>query len=242
MLKRVIESRWLTASGVVGFYPANTVNDDDIEVYRDESRKEVLFTWRGLRQQGVKREGVDNKCLADYIAPKSSGILDYIGLFAVTAGLGVEKKEREFEKAGDDYSAIMLKSLADRLAEAFAEALHARVRKDLWGYVPAEALTNEERIAERYQGIRPAPGYPACPEHVVKREMFDVLDGGDIGMLLTESYAMYPAASVSGFYFSHPQSQYFSVGTIGEDQVEDYVARSGRSLEDVRRTLAPSLG
>ena len=242
MLKRVIESRWLTASGVVGFYPANAVNDDDIEVYRDESRKEVLFTWRGLRQQGVKREGVDNKCLADYIAPKSSGILDYIGLFAVTAGLGVEKKEREFEKAGDDYSAIMLKSLADRLAEAFAEALHARVRQDLWGYVPAEALTNEEMIAERYQGIRPAPGYPACPEHVVKREMFEVLDGGDIGMLLTESYAMYPAASVSGFYFSHPQSQYFNVGTIGEDQVEDYVARSGRSLEDVRRTLAPSLG
>ena len=242
MLKRVIESRWLTASGVVGFYPANAVNDDDIEVYRDESRKEVLFTWRGLRQQGVKREGVDNKCLADYIAPKSSGILDYIGLFAVTAGLGVEKKEREFEKAGDDYSAIMLKSLADRLAEAFAEALHARVRKDLWGYASAEDLTNEEMIAERYQGIRPAPGYPACPEHVVKREMFEVLDGGDIGMLLTESYAMYPAASVSGFYFSHPQSQYFNVGTIGEDQVEDYVARSGRSLEDVRRTLAPSLG
>ena len=242
MLKRVIESRWLTANGVVGFYPANSVNDDDIEVYRDESRKEVLFTWRGLRQQGVKREGVDNKCLADYIAPKSSGILDYIGLFAVTAGLGVEKKEREFEKAGDDYSAIMLKSLADRLAEAFAEALHARVRKDLWGYASAEDLTNEEMIAERYQGIRPAPGYPACPEHVVKREMFEVLDGGDIGMLLTESYAMYPAASVSGFYFSHPQSQYFNVGTIGEDQVEDYVARSGRSLEDVRRTLAPSLG
>ena len=242
MLKRVIESRWLTANGVVGFYPANTVNDDDIEVYRDESRKEVLFTWRGLRQQGIKREGVDNKCLADYIAPKSSGIADYIGMFAVTAGLGVEKKEREFEKAGDDYSAIMLKSLADRLAEAFAEALHARVRRDLWGYASAEALTNEEMIAERYQGIRPAPGYPACPEHVVKREMFEVLDGSDIGMLLTESYAMYPAASVSGFYFSHPQSQYFNVGTIGEDQVEDYVARSGRSLEDVRRTLAPSLG
>ena len=242
MLRRVIESRWLTANGVVGFYPANTVNDDDIEVYRDESRKEVLFTWRGLRQQGVKREGVDNKCLADYIAPKSSGIADYIGLFAVTAGLGVEKKEREFEQAGDDYSAIMLKSLADRMAEAFAEALHARVRRDLWGYASAETLTNEEMIAERYQGIRPAPGYPACPEHVVKREMFEVLDGDDIGMMLTESYAMYPAASVSGFYFSHPQSQYFNVGTIGEDQVADYVARSGRSLEDVRRTLAPSLG
>ncbi len=242
MLKRVIDSRWLTASGVVAFYPANTVNDDDIEVYRDESRTEVLFTWRGLRQQGTKREGVDNKCLADYIAPKSSGIADYIGLFAVTAGLGVEKKEREFEKAGDDYSAIMLKSLADRLAEAFAEALHARVRTDLWGYAPAEALSNAEMIAERYQGIRPAPGYPACPEHVVKRDMFDVLDGDDIGMVLTESYAMYPAASVSGFYFSHPQSQYFNVGTIGDDQVEDYAARSGRPLADVRRTLAPSLG
>ena len=242
MLRRVIDSRWLTANGVVGFYPANTVNDDDIEVYRDESRKEVLFTWRGLRQQGIKREGVDNKCLADYIAPKSSGVADYIGLFAVTAGLGVEKREQAFEKAGDDYSAIMLKSLADRMAEAFAEALHARVRTDLWGYVPTEALTNEDMIAERYQGIRPAPGYPACPEHVVKRDMFDVLDGEDIGMMLTESYAMYPAASVSGFYFSHPQSQYFSVGTIGEDQVEDYAARSGRTLVDLRRTLAPSLG
>lgn len=242
MLKRIIDGRWLTANGVVAFYPANTINDDDIEVYQDESRDKVLFTWRGLRQQGVKREGVDNKCLADFIAPKSSGKTDYIGLFAVTAGVGVEKKEQEFQKANDDYSSIMFKSLADRMAEAFAEALHARVRQDLWGYAPQENLSNEDMIKEKYQGIRPAPGYPACPEHVVKRDMFDVLDGADIGMMLTESYAMHPAASVSGFYFSHPQSQYFNVGTIGEDQVRDYAMRSGRTEEDVKRTLAPNLG
>ena len=242
MLKKMIDGRWITANGVVGFYPANTVNDDDIEVYQDETREKVLFTWRGLRQQGVKREGVDNKCLADYIAPKSSGVMDYIGLFAVTAGIGVEKKEQAFEKAQDDYSAIMFKSLADRCAEAFAEALHARVRTDIWGYVTDESLSNEEMIAEKYQGIRPAPGYPACPEHVVKRDMFQVLDGADIGMMLTDSFAMHPAASVSGFYFSHPQSQYFNVGMIGDDQVSDYVKRSGRSEQDVRRSLAPSLG
>jgi len=242
MLKSIIDGRWLTANGVLSFYPANQVNDDDIEVYRDESRAEVLFTWRGLRQQGVKREGVDNKCLADFIAPRDSGVIDYIGLFAVTAGLGIEKKEAEFIQKQDDYSAIMFKSLADRLAEAFAEALHARARQDLWGYAPDESLTNVELIAEKYQGIRPAPGYPACPEHVVKKEMFDVLQAQDIGMVLTESYAMHPAASVSGFYFSHPQSQYFSVGLIGEDQLRDYVARSGRSEQDVRRSLAPVIG
>jgi 5-methyltetrahydrofolate--homocysteine methyltransferase len=242
MIKRIIDGRWLTANGVVSFYPANSVNDDDIEIYQDETREKVLFTWRGLRQQGIKREGVENKCLADFIAPKSSGVMDYIGLFAVTAGIGVDKKEKEFEQANDDYSSIMFKSLADRMAEAFAEALHARVRTDLWGYVPDESLTNEQMIKEAYIGIRPAPGYPACPEHVVKREMFEVLDGADIGMMLTESYAMHPAASVSGFYFSHPQSQYFSVGPIGEDQVEDYVKRSGRTAADVKRTLAPSLG
>jgi 5-methyltetrahydrofolate--homocysteine methyltransferase len=242
MIKRIIDGRWLTANGVVSFYPANTVNDDDIEIYQDETREKVLFTWRGLRQQGIKREGVENKCLADFIAPKSSGVMDYIGLFAVTAGIGVDKKEKEFEQANDDYSSIMFKSLADRMAEAFAEALHARVRTDLWGYVPDESLTNEQMIKEAYVGIRPAPGYPACPEHVVKREMFEVLDGADIGMMLTESYAMHPAASVSGFYFSHPQSQYFSVGPIGEDQVEDYVKRSGRTAADVKRTLAPNLG
>ncbi|ALM85061.1 methionine synthase [Bordetella sp. N] len=242
MLKRIIEGRWLTANGVVGFYPANRVNDEDIEIYADESREKVLFTWRNLRQQGVKREGVSNKCLADYIAPKESGKLDYIGLFAVTAGLGIEKKEAEFEAAQDDYSGIMLKALADRLAEGFAECLHARVRRDLWGYVADETLDNEALIAEKYVGIRPAPGYPACPEHVVKRELFDTLEGDDVGITLTESYAMFPASSVSGFYFSHPDSQYFNVGTIGEDQLNDYVQRSGRTAEDVRRTLAPNLG
>ncbi len=241
MLKKIIEGRWLTASGVVAFYPANTVNDEDIEVYRDESRSEVLFTWRNVRQQTVKREGVDNKCLADYIAPKSSGVADYIGLFAVTGGLGIEKHDQAFLDDNDDYSSIMLKSIADRLAEGFAECMHARVRRDLWGYVPDEDLSNEEIIAEKYQGIRPAPGYPACPEHVVKKDMFEVLEAEEIGMQLTEGYAMYPASSVSGFYFSHPQSQYFNVGNIGDDQVKDYVQRSGRDEEDVRRTLASTL-
>ncbi|OXR50808.1 MULTISPECIES: methionine synthase [unclassified Pusillimonas] len=242
MLRKIIDGRWLTANGVVAFYPANTVNDDDIEIYTDESRSEVLFTWRNVRQQGVKREGVDNKCLADFIAPKSSGVADYIGMFAVTGGLGIEKWEAEFERQNDDYSVIMLKALADRFAEAFAECLHARVRTDLWGYVPAEALDNEAMIAEKYQGIRPAPGYPACPEHIVKKEMFRVLDADDIQMQLTDSYAMYPASSVSGFYFSHPQSQYFNVGNIGADQLADYVQRSGRPEDDVRRTLSSILG
>jgi 5-methyltetrahydrofolate--homocysteine methyltransferase len=241
MLKKIIEGRWLTASGVVAFYPANTVNDDDIEIYRDESRSEVLFTWRNVRQQTVKREGVDNKCLADYIAPKETGIADYIGMFAVTGGLGIEKHDKAFLDDNDDYSSIMLKSIADRLAEGFAECLHARVRRDLWGYVADEALSNEDIIAEKYQGIRPAPGYPACPEHVVKKEMFEVLEAEEIGMQLTEGYAMYPASSVSGFYFSHPMSQYFNVGNIGEDQVQDYVRRSGRDEEDVRRSLASTL-
>ncbi|HEY7804622.1 MAG TPA: methionine synthase [Orrella sp.] len=242
MLKRMVDGRWLTANGVVAFYPANTVNDDDIEVYTDDSREEVLFTWRGLRQQGVKREGVTNKCLSDFIAPKSSGVKDYIGLFAVTAGVGIQKKEQEFDKAQDDYSAIMFKSLADRLAEAFAEALHARVRRDLWGYASDETLSNDELIAEKYVGIRPAPGYPACPEHVVKRDMFDVLRADDIGMELTESFAMDPAASVCGFYFSHPESQYFNVGLIGEDQLRDYQERSARTEKDLRSSLAPVIG
>ncbi|MFC3337579.1 methionine synthase [Paracandidimonas soli] len=242
MLKKIIEGRWLTANGVVAFYPANTVNDDDIEVYRDETRSEVLFTWRGVRQQGVKREGVDNKCLSDFIAPRDSGVMDYIGMFAVTGGLGIEKHIERFEAAGDDYSSLMLKALADRFAEGFAECLHARVRRDLWGYVPDEALDNEALIAEKYQGIRPAPGYPACPEHVVKQDMFRIMECEEIGMELTEGYAMYPASSVSGFYFSHPGSQYFNVGNIGADQLADYVQRSGRDESDVRRTLVGVLG
>lgn len=241
MLRKIIDGRWLTASGVVAFYPANTVNDEDIEVYRDETRSEVLFTWRNVRQQTAKREGVDNKCLADFIAPKDTGITDYIGLFAVTGGLGIEKYEKQFADANDDYSGILLKSLADRFAEGFAECMHARVRRDLWGYAADENLGNDELIAEKYQGIRPAPGYPACPEHVVKKDMFRVLDAEEIGMQLTEGYAMYPASSVSGFYFSHPASQYFNVGTIGSDQVLDYVRRSGRDEDDVRRTLATAL-
>ena len=242
MLKKIIDGRWLTANGVVAFHPANTVNDEDIEVYRDESRSEVLFTWRNLRQQGVKREGVDNKCLADYIAPRDSGVADYIGLFAVTGGLGIEKHVERFEAEGDDYSSLMIKALADRFAEGFAECMHARVRRDLWGYAADEGLDNEALINEQYQGIRPAPGYPACPEHVVKRDMFRVLECDEIDMQLTDAYAMMPASSVSGFYFSHPKSQYFSVGVIGQDQLADYVRRSGRSEEDVRRTLGGALG
>ncbi len=245
MLKRLIEGRWLSAQGIAAFYPANTVNDDDIEIYSDESRKEVLFTWRGLRQQNEKpmRDGVaqPNRCIADFIAPKSSGIADYIGLFAVTSGLGVEKKEQAFMADHDDYSAIMLKALADRLAEAFAECLHERVRKDLWGYAAHEGLSNEDLIAEKYQGIRPAPGYPACPDHTVKRAMFDALGAGNIGMALTESLAMMPAASVSGFYLSHPESVYFNVGKVGDDQLADYATRSGQDASMLKRSLAALL-
>ncbi len=241
MLKRVIEGRWLQANAVVGFYPANTINDDDIEVYDDETRSRVLFTYRTLRQQGEKREGISNKALADFIAPKSSGVADYIGMFAVTAGLGIDKKERQFEAEHDDYSSIMLKSIADRLAEAFAEYMHERVRQDLWGYVPQESLSNEELIKEKYTGIRPAPGYPACPEHTVKSDMFEVLGAADVSMALTESLAMTPAASVSGFYFSHPDSDYFNVGKIDTDQLMDLAKRSGRSEEELRRALAPNL-
>ncbi|CAM5213585.1 Methionine synthase OS=Castellaniella defragrans OX=75697 GN=HNR28_001472 PE=3 SV=1 [Castellaniella defragrans] len=241
MMKRIVEGRWLTANGVVAFYPANSINDDDIEIYRDETRREVLLTWRGVRQQTQKRSGVDNKCMADFVAPKDSGVTDYIGMFAVTGGLGIEKHIDQFQKEGDDYSIIMLKALADRLAEGFAETLHARVRRDLWGYVPDEALSNEDVIAEKYQGIRPAPGYPACPEHIVKRDMFRVLDCGEIDMELTEGFAMMPASSVCGFYFSHPQSKYFNVGNIGADQVADYARRTGRDEDDVRRTLASVL-
>jgi 5-methyltetrahydrofolate--homocysteine methyltransferase len=256
MLQRLVEGRWLTASGVVGLYPANSVNDDDIELYTDESRSQVAMTWYGLRQQAEKQaiEGPDGKkvlrpsrCLADFVAPKldgtgkPSGLADYVGVFAVTAGLGVEKKEKYFMDDHDDYSAIMLKALADRLAEAFAEALHHRVRTDLWGYAADEGLSNEELIAEKYRGIRPAPGYPACPDHSVKRDLFRLLQGEDIGMGLTESLAMTPAASVSGFYLAHPQSTYFNVGKIGEDQLQDLAARRGEPASALQRLLAPNL-
>jgi 5-methyltetrahydrofolate--homocysteine methyltransferase len=245
MLKRLIEGRWLTANGVLGFWPANAVNDDDIELYTDESRSQVAMTWYGLRQQTVKEvvEGQQrpSRCLADFIAPKGVAP-DYIGMFAVTAGIGSEKKERYFLEDHDDYSAITLKALADRLAEAFAEALHERVRRDLWGYAPDESLSLPDEIAEKYRGIRPAPGYPACPDHSVKRDLFDLLQANEVGIDLTESMAMTPAASVSGFYFSHPQSQYFSVGRIGEDQVQDLARRRGAEVAQLQRMLAPNLG
>ena len=244
MLKRLIEGRWLTANGVMGFWPASTVNDDDIQLYTDESRQEVAMIWYGLRQQTEKQaiEGTmrPSRCLADFIAPK--GVADdYIGMFAVTTGIGSEKKEKYFLDDHDDYSAITLKALADRLAEAFAEALHQRARKDLWGYAPQEALPVEGLIAEKYQGIRPAPGYPACPDHSVKRDMFALLRAQDVGMELTESLAMMPAASVSGFYLSHPASTYFNVGRIGEDQLQDQARRRGADVAQLQRLLAPNL-
>jgi 5-methyltetrahydrofolate--homocysteine methyltransferase len=251
MLKKIIEGRWLTANAVLGLYPANSVNDDDIELYTDESRNTVAMTWYGLRQQAAKEEidGImrPSRCLADFVAPKgatgpnNARIKDYVGVFAVTAGLGSEKKEAQFLAAHDDYSAILFKSLADRLAEAFAECLHKKVRTDLWGYAPDESLAATDLIAEKYQGIRPAPGYPACPDHSVKKDMFELLQCEDIGMTLTESLAMNPAASVSGFYIGHPDSTYFSVGKIGDDQLKDLAARRGMNERDLQRLLAPNL-
>ncbi|MFJ4293591.1 methionine synthase [Cupriavidus sp. NPDC089707] len=245
MLSRLIQGRWLSANGVIALLPANTVNDDDIEIYTDETRSKVALTWHNVRQQserpvvdGVRRP---NRCLADFVAPKDSGIADYVGMFAVTAGLGVDKKEAQFEADHDDYSAIMLKALADRFAEAFAECLHERVRKDLWGYDAAEQLSNEQLIAESYRGIRPAPGYPACPEHTVKGPMFEFLDAAEIGMGITESLAMTPAASVSGFYLAHPESTYFTIGKIGQDQLDDMVARRHEERATLERALAPNL-
>jgi 5-methyltetrahydrofolate--homocysteine methyltransferase len=244
LLKKLIEGRWLTAKGVVGLYPANSVNDDDIEFYTDETRTEVAMTWYGLRQQAEKQviDGVmrPSRCLADFVAPKGVAA-DYAGVFAVTAGIGVDKREKLFEDTHDDYSAIMLKSLADRLAEAFAECLHHRVRTDLWGYAAQEALAPEALIAEKYKGIRPAPGYPACPDHSVKKDMFDLLHCEEIGMGVTESLAMTPAASVSGFYIGHPDSTYFSVGRIGDDQLKDLAARRRMNEQALQRLLAPNL-
>ncbi len=243
MLKRLIEGRWLQAHAVVGLYPANSVGDD-IVLWTDESRTQAALTWHGLRQQTEKplREGEHNpnRCLSDFVAPVGQGA-DHVGLFAVTAGVGVDAKEKYFMDDHDDYSAIMLKALADRLAEAFAECMHARVRRDLWGYAAAETLSNEELIQEKYQGIRPAPGYPACPDHSVKRAMFELLQCQDIGMGLTDSMAMTPAASVSGFYLAHPEAKYFNVGRIGDDQVHDLAQRQGVAEKDLQRLLAPNL-
>ena len=243
MLDRIVEEKWLRASGVIGLFPANATATDDIEVYTDESRSEVRTVVHAVRQQTEHREGVPHRSLADYIAPVETGLADYVGAFAVTAGLGSQDKVAEFKAALDDYSAILLESLADRLAEAFAERLHQRVRTEFWGYQPDESLDNEALIAERYIGIRPAPGYPACPEHTEKRTIWELLDvEANTGIELTESMAMWPGASVSGLYFSHPQSQYFVVGRLGRDQVTDYAARKGWTVAEAQRWLSPNLG
>ena len=244
MLEKLIKGQWLQADAIIGLFPANS-QGDDILLYPDESRTKPFLVWHNLRQQserpvvdGIKRP---NRCLADYVANKDSDIEDYVGCFAVTTGHGVEEKVAQFLAKHDDYSAIMLKALADRLAEAFAELMHWRIRTDLWGYAATEQLTTDDLIDERYQGIRPAPGYPACPDHQVKQAMFTALKADEIGMSLTESLAMNPASSVSGFYIANPRAMYFNVGKIGEDQVLDFAKRSGQSVEEVRRALAGSL-
>jgi 5-methyltetrahydrofolate--homocysteine methyltransferase len=242
MLDRIVAEKWLTANGVYGFFPANA-DGDDVVVYADEDRAEVRTVLHQLRQQGQHREGIPNRSLADYVAPVATGLPDHVGCFAVTAGLGAPERVAAFRKELDDYSAILLESLADRLAEAFAERLHQRVRTEFWGHAQEERLTNDDLIAERYTGIRPAPGYPACPDHTEKRTIWDLLDvERNAGIELTESMAMWPGAAVSGVYYSHPQSQYFVVGRLGRDQVADYAERKGWTLAEAERWLSPNLG
>jgi 5-methyltetrahydrofolate--homocysteine methyltransferase len=242
MLDRIVEERWLTARGVFGFFPAAAVGDD-IEVYADERREQVRAVLHNLRQQGEHREGVPNRSLGDFVAPRDSGLADHVGAFAVTSGHGLQERIAAFKADHDDYDAIMLEALADRLAEAFAERLHQRVRTEFWGYAADEHLDNEALIAEKYAGIRPAPGYPACPEHTEKRTLWELLDvEAATGIQLTESMAMWPGAAVSGWYFSHPASQYFVVGRLGRDQVADYAERKGWTLQEAERWLSPNLG
>ena len=241
MLKRIVEEKWLTANGVFGVFPANTVGDD-VELYTDEARNALRMNWHNLRQQQVRPKGKPNYCLSDFVAPKDSGVADYVGAFAVTTGIGIEKKLAEFAAQHDDYNAILLKALADRLAEAFAEHLHQRVRREFWGYAADEALSSEALIAEQYRGIRPAAGYPACPDHTEKGPLFTLLDAEQhTGMALTESFAMHPAASVSGYYLAHPEARYFAVTKIGRDQLEDYAKRKGMTTAEAERWLAPVL-
>ncbi len=245
MLDTMIKEKWLTANGVIGFFPANAVGSggEDVEVYTDDTRTKVMTTLHNLRQQGEHRDGIPNRSLGDFIAPKDTGLADYVGAFAVTTGLGSHAKIDEFKAANDDYSAILLESLADRLAEAFAERMHQRVRKEFWGFQPDEQLDNEALIGEKYVGIRPAPGYPACPEHTEKMTIWDLMDVQKrTGIELTESMAMWPGAAVSGWYFSHPQSQYFVVGRLAQDQVADYAKRKGWTLAEAERWLGPNLG
>ncbi|WP_292915536.1 methionine synthase [Nitrosomonas sp.] len=241
MLKKIVEQKWLSANAVIGLFPANAVGDD-IEIYTDASRSRIAMVYHCLRQQDQKPGGKPNRCLADYIAPKETGIADTIGLFAVGAGFGIDERIKAFEAVNDDYSAIVLKALADRLAEAFAEHMHMRVRREFWGYAKDETLSNEQLINEEYRGIRPAPGYPACPDHTEKGPLFATLNATEnAGIVITESFAMVPTAAVSGFYFSHPESSFFAVGKIGKDQVEDYAKRKGWTLEEAERWLAPVL-
>ena len=238
MLEQIINEKWIAAKGVLGFFPANSINDDDIVLFTDDSRQHELMQLHHLRQQTLKASEKNNKCLADFIAPKETQIKDYIGGFAVTAGLGLDEKAKSFEQQGDDYRSIMLRALGDRLAEASAEYLHECVRKKYWGYVKEERFDNEALIAEHYQGIRPAPGYPACPDHSEKTLLFELLQPTKkIDILLTESYAMFPASSVAGFYYSHPESCYFLVGKIDADQREDYIQRKGDDSEEFRHYL-----
>ena len=240
MLQKIVKNQWLIASAVIGLFPANSVNSDDIEIYADETRSKTLMTWHNLRQQMVKPLDKPNMCLGDYIAPKNSGVKDYIGAFAVTTGTGIDARVKAFEDAHDDYNSIMLKALADRLAEAFAELMHKRVRREFWGYASDEKISNEDLIAEKYRGIRPAPGYPACPDHTEKAALFELLNAPtNAGITLTESFAMLPTASVSGFYFSHPEAHYFATGKIDKDQVEDCAKRKGMELKAIERWLAP---
>ena len=242
LLTRLIDERWLTAAGVAGLFPANACGDD-IEVYADESRDEVKARLYHLRQQRRKRADLHNDCLGDLVAQRGTGVADYVGAFAVTAGTGLDGHVARFEAAHDDYSAIVLKALADRLAEAFAERLHQRVRTELWGYGDDERLDNTALIAEAYRGIRPAPGYPACPDHTEKQTLWELLDvQRHTGIELTEHFAMVPTAAVSGWYFPHPRAAYFAVGKVGRDQVEDYASRKGWTLKEAERWLSPNLG
>ena len=227
---------------MIGIFPANRVGHDDVAIYTDETRSQELKRLHFIRQQTAKPDGRPNLSLADYIAPANAGVADYIGAFAVTAGLGAEAVAEAFEADGDDYNAIMVKALADRLAESFAEHLHQRVRREFWGYVPEESLSNEALIAERYRGIRPAPGYPACPDHAEKISLFELLDVNAATQIqLTENLAMWPAASVCGYYFSHPESRYFGVGRIGRDQLQALADRKQVPLPELERQLAPVL-
>ena len=243
MLDRIINEKWLKARAVLGIFPANTVDYDDVRVFADEKRSQELMLLSHLRQQRNKTGGQPHNCLADFVAPVETGLADFIGGFAVTAGIGIDEHVARFEADHDDYSSILLKALADRLAEALAEFLHARVRREYWGYDAGEALTNDQVIAEKYRGIRPAPGYPACPDHTEKAKLWELLDvEAAIDLKLTDSFAMFPTASVSGFYYSHPDAKYFSVGKLSRDQVESYAERKGCTVAEAERWLAPNLG